>query len=441
MNALKNISLFQGIFYGVLVFIALIGLFVFATYTNRGGAGGVGTVTIWGTLPAAEVRQGLTEAIKLNTSLKAVTYVEKPAETLPTDLSAAIATGNPPDLVLASQEELLALEPFLQAIPAGTLSARTFASTFTGGAQVYAATGGGYWGVPLLIDPLVLFYNRAILASVGIASPPATWEALTGLVPQVATYTATKHITRGLIALGTYGNIHNARGILSTLFLQLAVPLTSQSTTGVLAADLGRTSTGAVASGAPGEAVVRFYTQFADPSKVSYTWDASLPDSQAAFSQGNLALYLGYVSEARFLKEAAPNLGFDVAPVPQPATAATKAGYGLIYAGMIPRGAKNASGAYKAAIALAATPELAALASATGLAPATAAALAVGNTTDPVAATAASAALYTDGWLSPVPASVDTIFSAMITDVITGRASIPEALTTAERSLEALVQS
>ena len=437
---MKSISLFQGIVIGIFAVVALIGLYVFATYTSTGGENAIGTVTIWGTLPAADLSVGLLAATRDERSLKNVTYIEKDAAALPSDLASAIATGAAPDLVLASQEELLALAPFLAPIPLATLSARTFASSFAeGGALFTIPSNGGYYGVPLLIDPIVLFYNRAILASSGIATPPSTWEALTGLVPKVATLTASRQITRGLIALGTYDNVHNARSILSTLFLQTSAPVSARAATGVISADLGLASPSGGGT-PPGQAVVRFYTQFTDPTKVSYTWNASLPNSQSAFQTGDLALYLGFVSEARYLASAAPNLDFDVAPVPQPATAANKTTYGLTYALMIPTGAKNANGAYAAAILLTHVPAQLALASATGLAPASRAALASEVPADPVAATASVSALYAVGWLSPLPADTDTIFSAMIGNVISGRYVLGEALATAERSLSALLR-
>ena len=434
-----KISLFQGIVIGIFAVTALIGLYVFATYTSTGGENAIGTVTVWGTLPATDLSAGLLAATEDERSLKSVKYVEKNAATLPSDLASAIATGSAPDLVLASQEELLALAPFLAPIPLATLSARTFSSSFAeGGALFTIPNSGGYYGVPLLIDPMVLFYNRAILASSGIATPPKTWEALTGLVPKVATLTASRQITRGLIALGTYDNVHDARGILSTLFLQTSALVSARAATGVISADLGLVSPGGGTP--PGQAVVRFYTQFTDPTKVSYTWNASLPNSQSAFQTGDLALYLGFVSEARYLKAAAPNLDFDVVPVPQPATAANKTTYGLIYAFMIPTGAKNPSGAYAAATLLTHVPAQLALAGATGLAPASRAALASEVPVDPVAATASASALYAAGWLSPLPKDTDAVLSAMIGNVTSGRYVLNEALATAERSLNALLR-
>lgn len=430
-----KISLFQGILFGTFGLAALIGLFVFATHTGSSNQNAIGPVVIWGTLPKDDIQAALTAAGQTDATLKNVSYVQKDPATLPADLASAIATGGAPDMVLSSQEELRALGKFIAPVPLTTLSARAFTSAFIEEGGIFTApAGSGYFGIPFLVDPLVLFVNRSILASSGVAKPPATWEALTGLVPGVTRMTPSRQIVRGLIALGTYNNVHNARGILSALFLQTGVPVSGYTNGGVLSANLG--SSGA---GSSGQAVLGFYTQFTDPSKVSYTWNASLQDSQQAFLAGDLALYIGYASEARYLRAANPNLDFDVAPLPQPATAALKSTYGLVYAFMIPRGAKNSAGAYQAAVLLTNSAEQTAAASATGLAPASLNPLSI-VPADPVAAVAYAEALYARGWLSPMPADTDTVFSGMIVNVISGRLNLQAALASAESSLSSLLQ-
>ncbi|MDO8514665.1 MAG: extracellular solute-binding protein [bacterium] len=433
-----KISGFQWVLFAVFGIGALVGLFVFATYTSKSNnTSAIGTVVIWGTLPSSAMEATLIAATGIDPSLKSVSYVQKDSATLPTDLASAIATGAAPDLVLASQEELQPLTKFITPIPSATLSQSTFTNAFIAGAGIFATRGGtGYYGVPFLVDPLVLFSNRAILQSTGIARPPTSWEALTGLVPNIAILTPSRQITRGLIALGTYTNVHNARGILSTLFLQQGVPVSGYSTGGVIAANLGLSTT---VGRAPGPAVLGFYTQFADPSKISYTWNSSLPNSQQSFLSGDLALYLGYVSEARYLRSANPNLDFSVSVVPQPSTSQLKSTYGLIYAFMAPRGAKNPAGAYQAAVLLTNSAEQIAAAANTGLAPATLNQLS-SVPTDPVGVVAYTEALYTRGWLSPAPTNTDSVFSGMIGSVISGRLSLQSALVSAEQSLTALLQ-
>lgn len=433
-----KISLFQIVFMAVFGISAMIGLYVFATHTsnNTNKSTDIGTVIIWGTLPKADMQNALTVLRETNQVLKDVSYVQKSKATLTADLTSAIATGEAPDLVLASQEELLSLQKFIMPIPASTLPASTFTSTFIKEGDLFAlADGSGYYGLPFLVDPLVLYSNRSILSSGGIAKPPTTWEALTGLVPHVAVITPAKQITRGLIALGTYGNVHSARAILSSIFLQAGVPMSGYAN-GSLVANLSGSGTN---NSSPGQATLSFYTQFADPSKVSYTWNTSLPDSQQAFQNGDLALYLGFASEARYFATANPNLDYTVTPLPQPATATTKSAYALLYAFMIPRGAKNSSGAYQVAALLTNSAEQTTAASYTGLAPATLNLLGT-KQNDPVAEVAYAEALYARGWLSPAPLDTDQVFSNMITSVVTGRSNVETTLSSGESALSALLQ-
>lgn len=435
---MHKLSVFKTILFAVFGMAAVIGIFVFATHTakNSSGPATVGTVVIWGTQPAADMQATLVAATKKDQSLKDVSYVQKSPDTLAADLASAIATGNAPDLILTSQEQLHPLAKLIPPIPTSTLPPATFNAAFVRESNILATpTGDGYYGVPFLIDPLVLYSNRAILASDGIAKPPATWESLTGLVPNVAVLTPTKQVTRSLIALGSYDNVHNARGILSTLFMQTGVPMSSYAPGGAVAADL----TGVASGESPGRAVLDFYTQFADPSKVSYTWNASLPDSLQAFLNGDVALYLGYISETKFIKAANPNLDFAVSVIPQPGTATNKSVYGLLYSFMTPRGSKNPSGAYQAA-ALLSNSDMQTIASTiTGLAPASLTALST-QPTAPLLVIAYGEALYAKGWLSPSPSNTDAVFSSMITGVISGRLTLDTALNAASSALSGLLQ-
>jgi len=433
-----KLTIFQGVVLGIFALGAIVGLLVFSLYSGSGSKS-VGAVVIWGTFPQQDIQAALTAIIQTEPTLKDVSYVQKDPATFDATLVSAIAAGAGPDLVLASQEDLITLASALQPIPSGKLSARTFASDFTAGSQIWEAPSTiGSYGIPFLIDPLILYANQPLLASNGIAQTPSTWEALTGLVPQVTLKGNNSTLSRELIALGTYSNISDARAILSTLFLQSGAPITVLSSVGQVAPDLGLQS----ASGGepPGDSVVRFYTQFADSTKVSYTWNNSLPTSQLEFANGDLALYLGYASEASYFKEANPNLSFDTSPVPELQSATSKFTYGKIYAFSIPHGAKNPNGALTAALALASSGSAeSAAASATGLAPALRALLAT-TPGDSIGATTYTSALYAGGWLSPSPSATDQIFSSMIGSVNSGQLSIAAALANAQSALSAILQ-
>jgi len=434
-----KVSLFQGILLGVCGAAALVGLFVFATYTgSNSGSSGIGKVVIWGELPQQQMQGVLTQLTQNDQSLKDVSYVEKDPADFESDLVSAIAAGQGPDLVLMSQEDLVPLMSVIQTIPSSSLSASEFTSSFTGGASIWEAPGNaGAYGIPYLIDPLVLYANGPMLSSDGIAQVPSTWDALTGLVPKVTSEGVNDSITHGLIALGEYSNVNDARAILSALFFQAGVPITSWQSTGILAPNLGLEATDNGVQAGP--AVVNFYAQFADPSKTSYTWNSGFPNSEQAFAAGDIALYLGFASEASYFTQANPNLDLSTSPLPQPATATTKVTYGKIYAFAIPRGSANPTGALAAATALLGSAADADAASATGLAPALRSLLAT-TPNSPTDAIAYQSALYAQGWLSPAAPSVDQVFSVMITSVTSGTLSASAALANAQSALGALVQ-
>lgn len=431
-----KISLFQGILLGVFALAGVIGVFSFATFQGGNNPEDeIGSVVIWGAIPKGDFDAALTTIRQSDQRLKGISYIYKQPSTLRTNLVAAIAAGTGPDLVLISHEDLLSLLKVIEPLTSSTLPERTFKDTFAGGAEVFLIPNdGGAYGVPFLIDPLVLFSNRTILNSAGVAKPPVTWEAFTGLVSKVATRNAAGNIDQALIALGTYANVHNARGILSTLFLQAGAAL-STAGQGFRRADLGTSRAQGVP---PGSEVIRFYTQFADPAKVSYTWNASLPDSRDRFMSGDTALYPGYASEAAYFSEANPNLDFDVASLPQLAIGPTKTTYGQIYGFVIPRGSKNPAGALKAAFGFAGSAANKLAAEAAHMAPANRTVLA-SPPSESRAAVAYTSALYTRAWLSPAPSDTDTVFSTMITNVTSGRFTIDNALSTAETILSGLL--
>ena len=63
--------------------------------------------------------------------------------------------------------------------------------------------------------------------------------------------------------------------------------------------------------------MLKFYTNFSDPSQSLYSWNASFPNSGDDFSSENLAFYFGFASELQSLINKNPNQNFFVASVPQ----------------------------------------------------------------------------------------------------------------------------
>lgn len=433
---MDKISPFQLILSAVFGVSALVGLFIFANFQGFGGSKDqVGSVVIWGTLPTVAMEKGLQELTDLNKDYGKIAYVERSPASFSSDLANALASGVGPDLIIISQEMLQPERAKLSLIPFSSMPQRTFLDSFLPIFEVYLTSTGTY-GIPFIADPLVLYYNRPMLAAAGAVSAPSTWEAVAGLAPAITKRTDAGAVTRSLIALGEYGNVHNARAILSTLLLQAGTPITKVAEQGVrstLADESGTYGT------TPAQSAVNFYAQFADPAKTTYSWNRSLPDSRTLFTSGDLALYPGFASERLFISEANPNLDFDMAAIPAPGTLQNRVTYGLAYAFAVPKAAGNASGAYLAALALADVGISNTIAQGVGMAPARRSLLRAPSD-DKYAQIFYPEALISRGWLSPAPYTTDAIFSAMIGDITTGKRSVEQAVNVASGAITAGAQ-
>jgi ABC-type glycerol-3-phosphate transport system substrate-binding protein len=243
-------------------------------------------------------------------------------------------------------------------------------------------------------------------------------------------------VTKSAIALGGYENITNARAIISLLLLQSGSTISESSATGVRSTLTKNTSAGGGVS--PGQSAITFYTQFADPAKVVYTWNRSLPQARDSFVAGDTTFYIGYASEYALLKASNPNLDFDMAAIPTPQTASTRIDYARVYAFAIPKTAKNAPASYQVAAALANQTSVALAAHALGVSPALRSMVSA-RTDDANAAVYNPLTLIAKGWLSPAPGVTDRIFADMINNVISGRENVQQALKAADDSLGSAV--
>ena len=416
--------------------LALVGLFLFAHFKGFNSGTQIGSVTIWGTLPQQAVANEISALQTAHREYSGITYVQVPPDSFESDLAEALAVGNGPDLILISQEDLLAEQNKLAVIPYKNISQRTFIDTFVPITELYLTDQGTY-GIPFAVDPLVMYYNRTLLESAGIAQPPTTWEAVGGMAERLTSRSGGQ-LTKSLIAFGEYQNVPNARGIISLLLLQAGSKI-SQATTLGMQSSMLQSSAGVTYGSSPSESAINFYTQFADPAKTVYSWNGSMLDARQAFQSGDLALYFGYASELPYIRAANPNLDFDMASVPQPATSAHRITYAKAYAFAIPKRSNNPNGALSVAFALANTDIAPSTAAALSMVPAARAAL-TPSPQDRFQPVYFPEALVAEGWLSPSPATTDRIFAAMIGSITSGRADLSQALATADQALDAALK-
>lgn len=311
---------------GLLAAFVLFALIGFAAFTmlqpeRRSGP----TIEMWGKLPSSEFRR-IADQVGDNAEFPfRVDYTEIRGD-IREQLVEALAEGSAPDTIIFDHTQLLELEQFLVTIPHSSFSQRTYRDSFVEATEVFLADNG-IMAVPFAVDPLVMYWNRDIYNKVGISEPPQYWGEMPNVVNTIIEKDDAGNIDISAVALGEYRNITNAKGIISTLLLQGGNPITRYRGNNLTSALGGNIEQ----SGNPTRSAIRFYTEFSDPVKTVYSWNRSLPPSQEMFIANDLATYFGYASELRRLREANPNLNFEVAPMPQIRDTDTPTVFGKVY--------------------------------------------------------------------------------------------------------------
>ncbi len=180
-----------------------------------------------------------------------------------------------------------------------------------------AVLDGKVYGLPLTLDSLVLFYNRDLLNVAGIAEPPATWTQFKEAVQKVTQLDQKGRIIRNGAAMGESANVPYVFDLVSALMLQNGTKMTTESRgtgTRISFAEAKETNGETVS---PGADALRFYTDFANPTKETYTWSAEEPEAWVAFTSGKVAFTFGYYRDLARIQRQAPRLNLGLAPFPQ----------------------------------------------------------------------------------------------------------------------------
>lgn len=427
---MKKMSIFQTIILAVFGASAVAGILIFAFVVGGGNNTGIGQVVIWGTFDDTSVNAVLRYLSDQDGRFKGVSYVAKNVDTYNKELTDALAEGRGPDLFVLSSERALRDAGKVMPIPYENMSRDQFQNTFAEGAEPYLSEGG-VLAVPLVVDPIVMYWNRDMLSSAGFAQAPKYWDEFYALSESITKRSQANVVEKSAVALGEYENVNHAKNILAALILQAGGSIVSVDTAGkFVPALVSRSGTANQAT----ESAVRFYTEFANPAKADYSWNRALPEARTAFAAGDLALYFGYASEAEVLHRMNPNLNFGVAPMPQARATERAIVTGQTYGLALSRTSANAQGALTAAFLLAGTDAAQALSTALGIPSARR------DTLSKPAPEGGSdlfnkQAILVRSWYDPDPEETDTIFRDMIEGVTSGALRLTEAVQRADQSL------
>jgi ABC-type glycerol-3-phosphate transport system substrate-binding protein len=442
---MKTLSVFQITLLAVFGACAVAGILIFAIATSTGTTSTTGPVVIWGTLDGAKMTSMVQSAIATYPELAQVSYVYQDPSTYHSALIQALASGAGPDIYIIDQDQSLEESSRAVLFPYATISTTQFQNAFIEAAKPFMVPQGVV-ALPVAADPLVLYWNKDYLASAGYAQPPRYWEELFPMAIKLTSRTDAGSIEKSAIALGEYRNVHNAKDILATLILQAGGTLTayeSDRLVSTMSKSNGANSSIGASIEPPAETALRFYTQFSDPSKTSYSWNRSLPDSQQSFAHGNTALYIGYASEVSTIRAQNPNLNFGIAGLPQikpvGATNQRLVDGARVYGFAIARTSRNVTGAQTVASTLAQAQNSAQFASTFGISSARRDVLSQTSTGDQSLFDASAIAAYS--WSDPSPDKTATLFQDMIENTTSGSALVGDVVGRADSQMTEIIST
>jgi len=299
-----------------------------------------GNVIIWGTAPNSTI-DPVIQAFNGDNRPLQVYYIEKQVSTYANDLIEGFASGTGPDIFMLSNEMLTSFSNKIMPIPYTSYPLRTFQDSFISGTDIFISSQG-ILGIPVAVDPLVLYYNIDAFNSVGISIVPSTWDDFLADSELLTSKDTSFLFKQSGAALGTFNNISNAKEILYAMFMQSGSHIVVKDQAGNLTSDLNQNID---------SKILKFYMQFADSSMVSYSWNSSFNGSLNMFISSDLAQYIGFASELPKIQSSNPNLQFDIAKLPQ-IQKGRDSTYGKIYAFAVSKTAKNATGATRAIFGL-----------------------------------------------------------------------------------------
>jgi len=301
------------------------------------------TLTIWRVFDNDETMRDIMDAYRTMHPNVSFNYRELRYDTYEDELIRAFAEGNGPDIFsihntwIGKYDSLITPMPETVTIPftevkgsikketvitlveSATLSKRQLETTFIDVVaddvlRWYRPTTKDepvekIYGLPLSVDTLVLFYNKDLLDAAGIAQPATTWDVFQEDVAKLTLLGANDTILQSGTALGTGSNVERSFDIFSLLMMQNGTTMINDRGEAAFAGKGDENNLGLDA--------LSFYTDFANPLKQVYSWNAEQSNSFDAFVNGQVAYFFGYSYHIPLIWAANSKLDFGITTVPQ----------------------------------------------------------------------------------------------------------------------------
>ncbi|MBI2023392.1 extracellular solute-binding protein [Candidatus Giovannonibacteria bacterium] len=365
-----------------------------------------------------------------------IKYVPKNRETFENDFVNSLARLEAPDIVLFPSDFLQQQSDKLSVAPPILITEREIRQDFIEAGSFFLNDGNEVLGIPLYADALILYWNRDLFNKNFITLPPATWDDFAQDAAVLTEKDAEGNIKIAGAALGRAINIKQAPNILTALFLQAGEKIVDEKGQFIL----GNSLTTGNTLLQPAESSLRFFTEFSNRAKVTQSWSGALPEAKELFIAGNLAMYIGPISEYKEILAKNPHLNFAPTNLPQLKGATTPSTYGTVYALAVPKLSQNYQAAWNLIKYLTSQKISIEVAKAVESVSPRRDTLGYYNG-DAVRSVFARAVLTLQLWRNPSPQNVDNIFRILIEDSALGRATLREILNNTTARLKELTKS
>lgn len=329
-----------GIFFGLIAFLVTAGFGCQGLSSQQQAAIKPVSLEYWTVFDDVDELQALVDSYKSVRPYITVNIRKLSSGEVYQRLVEALAEDSGPDILSISnrwlgkfQSKLAPMPPSVNdttvVVTKGTLSTTTNVNSFSRSTVTLdqldsefvqtvkkdVVSGSSIYGLPLSLDTMAIYYNKDLLDAAGVAEPPKTWTEFQAAVKKITRFDKTSNqIVQAGTALGTGSNIPGSDDILALLFKQSGLDMVNRNGQVIfnnLASNVSRSANTPVMS------VLNFYTDFANPSRDTYTWNTAMDNALNAFVSGKVAFFFGYSYHNAVIRARAPQLNYRILPLLQ----------------------------------------------------------------------------------------------------------------------------
>ncbi|MFH0773225.1 MAG: sugar ABC transporter substrate-binding protein [bacterium] len=297
--------LLGGIAVFVIVFIIFFAILISGSKKKALPSAQTISLTYWGLWEEKEVMEPMIKEYQKTHPNIQITYEKKSEKDYRKKLITWINNGQGPDIFRFHNTwipELRLPDPntqqlVLSALPESVMPPSVYEKTFYPVHVKDLKIGNNIYGIPLMVDGMVMFVNEDLLKKAGISSVPTNWDEMVAAASQVVVKGKDNTLITAGFAAGTATNIAHFSDIFGLMLL-------------LNGGDLAKLDQ-PEASGA-----LEAYRRFAEePNNV---WSETMPNSITAFAEGKVAMIFAPSWELLTIKTTAPDLKIAIVPIPNP---------------------------------------------------------------------------------------------------------------------------